>query len=53
MFHGAFQKSCGRVKMTFHDFHRNEHGQQIYLTLLVPILDGPDYSRPRAFSLSD
>ena len=31
--------------MTFQDFHRNEHDQQIYLTLLVPILDGPDYSQ--------
>ena len=30
----------GRV--TFQDFHRNEHDQQIYLTLLVPILDGTD-----------
>jgi PAS domain S-box-containing protein len=33
-------------KITFHDFHFHEHGQQVYLTLLVPILDGPDYSRP-------
>jgi PAS domain S-box-containing protein len=33
-------------KITFHDFHFHEHSQQVYLTLLVPILDGPDYSRP-------
>ena len=32
-------------QVTFQDFHRNEHDQQIYLTLLVPILDGPDYSQ--------
>jgi PAS domain S-box-containing protein len=32
-------------KIAFQDFHRNEHNQRIYLTLLVPILDGPDYSR--------
>src|ERR1017187_3225121 len=31
--------------IAFQDFHRNEHDQRIYLTLLVPILDGPDYSR--------
>ena len=33
----------GRV--TFQDFNRNEHDQRIYLTLLVPILDGPDHSQ--------
>ena len=32
-------------KIAFQDFHRNEHNQRIYLTLLVPIFDGPDYSR--------
>ena len=34
----------GRV--TFQDFHRNEHDQQVYLTLLVPILDESDANRP-------
>jgi PAS domain S-box-containing protein len=33
-------------EIAYHDFHRNEKSQRIYLTLLVPILDGPDYSRP-------
>ena len=28
-------------QVTWQDFHRNEHDQQIYLTLLVPILEGP------------
>jgi len=32
-------------QVTWHDLHRNEHDQQIYLTLLVPILDGPDHSQ--------
>jgi PAS domain S-box-containing protein len=32
-------------EIAFQDFHRNEHNQRIYLTLLVPILDGPDHSR--------
>ena len=32
-------------QVTFQDFHRNEHDQQIYLTLLVPILDGSDHSQ--------
>ncbi|MGB7749689.1 MAG: PAS domain S-box protein [Verrucomicrobiia bacterium] len=32
-------------QVTFHDFHRNEHDQQIYLTLLVPIFDGTDPSQ--------
>jgi PAS domain S-box-containing protein len=31
----------GRV--TFQDFHRNEHDQQVYLTLLVPIFSGTDH----------
>jgi PAS domain S-box-containing protein len=30
---------------TLQDFHRNEHDQQIYLTVLVPIRDGPDGRR--------
>jgi hypothetical protein len=34
----------GRV--TFQDFHRNEHDQRVYLTLLVPILDESDTNRP-------
>jgi PAS domain S-box-containing protein len=29
-------------QVTWHDFHRNEHDQRIYLTLLVPILDETD-----------
>jgi PAS domain S-box-containing protein len=33
----------GRV--TLQDFHRNEHDQQIYLSLLVPILDETNHSR--------
>jgi PAS domain S-box-containing protein len=33
-------------QVTFLDFHRNEHNQQIYLTLLVPILDESDANRP-------
>ena len=33
----------GRV--IFQDFHRNEHDQRVYLTLLVPILGGPDHSQ--------
>ena len=32
-------------EITFQDFHRHEHNQQIYLTLLVPIFDGADPSR--------
>jgi hypothetical protein len=32
-------------EIAFQDFHRNEHNQQIYLTLLVPILDEPDHSQ--------
>jgi PAS domain S-box-containing protein len=32
-------------QVTFQDFYRNEHDQRIYLTLLVPILDGPDQSQ--------
>jgi PAS domain S-box-containing protein len=32
-------------QVAFQDFTRNEHDQQIYLTLLVPILDGPDHSQ--------
>ena len=32
-------------QVTLQDFHRNEHDQQVYLTLLVPILDGPDHSQ--------
>jgi PAS domain S-box-containing protein len=32
-------------EIAFQDFHRNEHNQRIYLTLLVPILDGPDHSQ--------
>ena len=27
-------------QLVFQDFHRNEHDQQVYLTMLVPILDG-------------
>ena len=38
----------GRV--TLQDFHRNEHDQQIYLSLLVPILDGTDHNRALGFS---
>ena len=33
-------------QVTFLDFHRNEQDQQIYLTLLVPILDESDANRP-------
>ena len=33
-------------QVTFQDFHRNEHDQRIYLTLLVPIFDETDASRP-------
>ena len=32
-------------QVTFQDFHRNEHDQQVYLTLLVPILDGPGHNQ--------
>jgi PAS domain S-box-containing protein len=32
-------------QVTWQDFHRNEHDQQVYLTLLVPILDGLDHSQ--------
>ena len=32
-------------QVTFQDFHRNEHDQRIYLTLLVPILDGSDHNQ--------
>jgi len=32
-------------QVTLQDFHRNEHDQQVYLTLLVPILDGVDHSQ--------
>jgi PAS domain S-box-containing protein len=32
-------------QVTLQDFHRNEHDQQVYLTLLVPILDRPDHSQ--------
>jgi len=32
-------------QIAFQDFHRNEHNQQIYLTLLVPIFSGPDPGR--------
>jgi PAS domain S-box-containing protein len=35
-------------QVTFQDFTRNEHNQRIYLTLLVPILDGPDHSQALA-----
>jgi PAS domain S-box-containing protein len=39
-------------QVTFLDFHRNEQDQQIYLTLLVPILDESDANRPLgAFAL--
>ena len=34
----------GRV--TFQDFHRNEHDQRIHLTLLVPILNESDTNHP-------
>ncbi len=27
--------------VTLQDFHRNEHDQKVYLTVLVPMLDGP------------
>jgi PAS domain S-box-containing protein len=33
-------------QVTFQDFHRNEHDQLVYLTLLVPILDKSDANRP-------
>jgi PAS domain S-box-containing protein len=33
-------------QVAFQDFHRNEHDQRIYLTLMVPIFDGPDTNRP-------
>jgi PAS domain S-box-containing protein len=33
-------------QVTFLDFYRNEQDQQIYLTLLVPILDESDANRP-------
>ena len=33
-------------QVTFQDFHRNEHDQRIYLTLLVPIFDESDANRP-------
>ena len=29
-------------KVAFQDFHRNEHDQRVYLTLLVPVFDGTD-----------
>jgi PAS domain S-box-containing protein len=32
-------------QVTLEDFHRNEHDQRIYLTLLVPIFGGPDHSQ--------
>jgi PAS domain S-box-containing protein len=32
-------------EIAFQDFYRNEHNQRIYLTLLVPILDGVDHSQ--------
>ena len=32
-------------RVSFQDFHRNEHDQRVYLTLLVPILNGPDHSQ--------
>ena len=39
-------------QVTFLDFHRNELDRQIYLTLLVPILDELDANRPLgAFAL--
>jgi PAS domain S-box-containing protein len=33
-------------QVTFHDFHRNEHDQRIYLDILTPIFDEQDASRP-------
>ncbi len=46
----VFLRRAGEVlqsrEIVFHDFHRNEQNHRIYLTLLVPILDGPDYGRP-------
>jgi PAS domain S-box-containing protein len=33
-------------EIDYHDFHRNEQNQRIYLTLLVPLLDGQDFSQP-------
>ena len=39
-------------QVTFLDFYRNEQARQIYLTLLVPILDESDTNRPLgAFAL--
>ena len=32
-------------QVALEDFHRNEHDQRIYLTLLVPILDRSDHSQ--------
>ncbi|MBI4515170.1 MAG: PAS domain S-box protein [Deltaproteobacteria bacterium] len=32
-------------QMVFQDFHRNEHDQRVYLTLLIPILGRPDGGR--------
>ena len=32
-------------RVSFQDFHRNEHDHRVYLTLLVPILNGPDHSQ--------
>ena len=32
-------------QVSFQDFTRNEHDRQIYLTLLIPVLDGPDHSQ--------
>ena len=33
-------------KVTMQDFHRNEHNQMIYLTVLVPIADDSEPNRP-------
>lgn len=41
--HAAELLRSGKVE--FQDFHRNEHDQRIYLTLLVPIFDGSDQRR--------
>ena len=33
-------------QVAFEDFYRDEHNQRIYLSVLIPVLDGEDGSRP-------
>jgi len=46
----AFSECAAEVlrsgQVAFRDFYRNEHDQRIYLSVLAPILDGQDSSRP-------